>query len=258
MRVKFQQWNLILYTDSLFTSFSIIGTYYFLSSETRFKKVLSILLLVFSVFLRPTGLGLLLGLLAVLVSDFYLDKRKSNLTKWSVTLACVLIFLIGLNKFLQYYIGFFLETYSSGEIIYPGIPYLIDSPEHFVFPDKHQWPIIQLIEVFYINSGYLFKATSLKASMFLLHIKPYYSWPHNGFILGYLLPVYFFAVKGVTKMASIKSTVFLLSFVLFQLLAVSFTSENWDGRFLLPVLPIVFVLAGIGVRLPRRGFYNRK
>jgi hypothetical protein len=102
----------------------------------------------------------------------------------------------------------------------------------------------------------MFKITTVKALLFLAHVKPYYSFLHNAFIVCFLLPVYFFAIRGVRHILENKMRVLLFVFIGFQVVTVSLTSENWDGRFLLPVLPWVFIVSALGIsafRIERPG-----
>ncbi len=86
----------------------------------------------------------------------------------------------------------------------------------------------------------------LKGLLFIGNVKPYYSWLHNAHIAVFLYPVYTAAAYGFWHLEKVKLKLVTGSFIAFQFLTVCFTSVNWDGRFLLPVLPLVFNLAGHG------------
>jgi hypothetical protein len=66
--------------------------------------------------------------------------------------------------------------------------------------------------------------------------------------------MYFLAIKGFRLMNNHELKIFIGTFLGLQILMVSLTSENWDGRFLLPVLPVVFILSSFGIS----GYLNIK
>jgi hypothetical protein len=101
---------------------------------------------------------------------------------------------------------------------------------------------------------YFAKLTLLKGLLFVGHIKPYYSGLHNLFIACYLYPCYALAIKGFWMLRKRPVVQAMFVFILFQIITVSLTSENWDGRFLLPVLPLVFVFATAGVKDVVKGY----
>jgi hypothetical protein len=79
------------------------------------------------------------------------------------------------------------------------------------------------------------------------HVRPYFSAPHNLLILGYLLPLYSFAIVGFVSLARKSLCWLILAVVGSHLLFVGFTWADWDGRFLIYILPCFTVLAAGGI-----------
>jgi len=157
---------------------------------------------------------------------------------------------------MKYYA--FIESYSKAELIYPNISLGLQLPVDLIIPSDEHAPLTCLLMFMYSNPVYFLKITSLKLLLFLGNIKPYFSRAHNALIIGFLFPLYFFALKGFQYfMAHRKEHYFMAGFIIMQTAIVSLTSENWDGRFLIPVLPFVFMLSAVGINrwLQRYHFY---
>ena len=83
-----------------------------------------------------------------------------------------------------------------------------------------------------------------KVFFFFGHIRPFYSQVHNLIIMLVLYPCYLFAILTLKKYPIEQSAkVFICTFILSQAAVVALYMEDWDGRFLLPVIPFVFLLA---------------
>lgn len=146
-----------------------------------------------------------------------------------------------------------IETYSRGDVIFLYPEIIVEEGDSLNLP-KMASPISNLIYFIVHNFPYFIKLASLKLGYFFLNMKPYYSYPHNTFLL-LLLPIYYFAIKGgFSKSISLQARSFIYTFIAFQALIVMLTVEDWDGRFLVPVLPFIFILSAAGVS----NFYSKK
>lgn len=244
---KFQQWNLIVYTDASFAHLTMISVFCLHKANSKLHYFLAIAMIIFTAFLRPTGMGFLFAIFAYFGFSSFEAIFKNKFFGVSISVLAFCIFLVLLNFAMSHYINWFIESYAKAEIIYPNESLFVQKPENLTFPNENHIPLIRLITFFLYNPVYMFKITALKMALFIGHIKPYYSISHNIFIVGFLYPIYFFAVRGFSRFPNKKLKFFILAFVFFQILTVSFTSENWDGRFLLSLLPWIFLLAGFGV-----------
>ena len=245
--IKFQQWNLIIYTDAIFSHMVIISIYALVKSRNVKEQMVVILLIIFTSFLRPSGLGLLIATAIYLVNRFTESREVKLYPRLIMLTLLILIFAWFLNYALNNFIDSFIESYKMAEIIYPNINILVNQPLHLYIPDTNYQPLFRLFLFIVNNPVYFIKISIVKGLLFLGHIKPYYSFAHNLFIVGFLYPTYLLAIKGFLSMKKDSLKLLMLSFLVFQFLTICLTTENWDGRFLLPILPVIFTLASIGV-----------
>lgn len=245
--IKIHQWNMIVYTDSLFTSATIITIALIHFSTTTKLYLLSCIATIFTILIRPTGIGFLLAVLGQFLFRLFRVKQIKRFQKIQIVSIASLIFLLLLNFVLRDYIGSFLESYTKAELIYPNISLSLNKPTSLVLPN-HQYPaLIKMLQFIINNPIYFAKISLIKAFLFLAHVKPYYSIFHNVAICIFLYPIYYFMIRGLKSFASSDIKIFMIAFISFQIMTVSLTSENWDGRFLLPVLPYVFIIASFGI-----------
>lgn len=243
---KFYQWNLILYTDSLFTSFVIISFYQLFQSKTNLSYILSALLIIFTTLIRPTGIGFILAVIIYLMNDSISIKNQNKWQVYSIISLALTASLLIVNQYLSGFIDSFISSYSKAEIIYPDITMGVKPNTQLIIPSKAQLPLLRFTLFIFNNTLYFLKISLIKGGLFLCHVKPYYSTWHNIYISLSLLPVYTLSLRSILWVKS-SSKYFAVSFIVLQTLVVAFTSENWDGRFLLPVLPCFFLLASTGV-----------
>lgn len=245
--IELHQWNTIVYTDALFASLTVISLAHLWFARSLSEKAMAALLLMYAMSLRPTGIGLALSVLIYL--GFVIRERAD--WRWNASTKAVLLvvslagFLVILNQILYSYIHWFIESYSMAEIIYPKNTLGISPAEDLYIPHAEWPPVVQLAAFIIGNILYFTKLFLVKLFLFLGHIKPYYSTAHNLLIVLILYPIYLLALYGWKKLSSTPIKASILSFLSIQTLIVALTSENWDGRFLLPLLPLVFILAGI-------------
>jgi hypothetical protein len=240
---KIHEWNTFLYTESLFTSCSIISFAVLVKSKSLLQYAVAFLLIIFTFFIRPTGFAFLIGLGCY--GFFSLNQANLKKAVWIVSLL-VLAGTILLSKMLTDYT--LIESYAKGEVIYPNMTLGIEVPTELVIPSQDKPTMIRVLLFGINNPLYFLKLFFLKLFLFLGNIKPYFSPLHNALIVMVLYPLYFFTIRGFIKFPALrKEKYFIAGFVVAQSLTVAFTSENWDGRFLVPLLPYVFLLSADGI-----------
>lgn len=237
--IKIHQWNFFLYTESLYTSFSIILIWLLLVKLSSPWSVLGFFLcMTWTCMLRPTSVCVVGGI--AVYGLYRLHSIKPHLFLFGVLLVA-LVSLLGLNKMLQDYE--LIESYQKAEIIYPNIKLWVEVP-HELVALKTSYPIWDLVAFIIYNPIYFTKLFIVKLALFYANIKPYFSWMHNVAIVLFLWPLYLLMGKMLYDFWGKREVMVLATIVVFQGLIVGLTTENWDGRFLVPVLPFVFVLAG--------------
>jgi len=249
---EFQQWNLIVYTDALFANSVVIVIYLLLIARTPLQQAMVYLLMIFVALLRPPGIGFIIAVVCSIIFGNRIFSRGNVALKVFMIVAVLLVGGFVVNAVLADFVDSFIDSYSKAEIIYPNISLGIAIPNQLIIPDENHIPILRLAHFAVFNPVYFVKISTLKVLLFLGHVKPYYSLLHNLYIGIYLGAAYFFALWGIRRFPSRRAGNFVLLFTGFQIATIALTSENWDGRFLLPLLPWVFIAAAVGITDFRR------
>jgi hypothetical protein len=255
--IKIHQWNSYIYTESLFINFSIICFALLSLSKEKMHHIFTALIIIFTVFLRPTGIALFIATCAYLLYKMFQQKQLS-IGKLLIIIASVFVILsIVLNAMLEEYIFYFIDSYSKAELIYPNINLGFSAPKQLTIPSTTHAPLLQLIEFIVYNLVYFLKLFIIKFLLFAGNMKPYFSVAHNIWIALVLYPIYTWAIYGFKKMEWSAENVWMSIFILIQTLTVSVTSENWDGRFLILILPFVFIYAAFGITTAWNNYRSR-
>ena len=244
---KFLQWNLIVYTDALFSHMVIISVYTLFIARNAKQKVGAFVLILCTCLLRPTGVGLLVATTIYFVNTAVQARNFRFYQKFTALIFVTFLLFLLLNQVLVHFIDSFIESYQMAEIIYPKVKVFINEPSSLYIPGKDKPALIKLFLFIVMNPIYFLKISAMKGLLFIGHIKPYYSLFHNIVIASFLYPIYLLAIKGYFAMNEHHLKQLFFSFIAFQFLTVSLTSENWDGRFLLPILPLTFILSSVGL-----------
>jgi hypothetical protein len=248
-------WNLFLYAESLMISLYCIS-FFFLSQAYRgklstFQAILGILILIWAIMVKPTGVALLAGLMAVAVTFAW--KRITNLG-WKVAFSTALVvgFLVLLNLMLATF-GI-VEAYKNGEVVYnihkmAHMDYasvlMISVPDNLSVPVAEWSPLGKMIYLWIFNPMYSLQLFGTKLFYYLMYVRPYYSYVHNIMALCALLPMYIAFVHVIRrKSLGLLPKVFSLALIGCSALSVALLSDDWNSRFLMPVLPLFFVVGG--------------
>ena len=254
-------WNSYLLAESLYASMVCISLY--LLWQVRNKPSLRLisltsLVVVFTIFIKPTGIGLL-GALGVVWLVRTLRKIQSGAMRSALAVGIILIFLAVVNRMLTTYL--IIENYKIGEIIYaittlpnhPDLDQMVITPPANAYEPPAEWPQIIRIPAFIIHHPvYWLKLFFSKVFYFLVHIRPYWSWSHNAVSLVFLIPAYLLAIRALVKgRLHGELRIFFLAYVTIHTLSVSLTSVDWDGRFIVPIIPVLFIAAVQGLSKPK-------
>lgn len=249
-------WNLFVYAESLMISLYCMG-FYFLSvaykgNLTLGKGILGAVVFVWAILCKPTGVALLAGLMAVGIVWAW---KKLPSIGWRIAFsgAVAVGFLALLNQMLSTF-GI-VEAYQNGEIVYNvhKLPeyasYLqLAVPANLDLPAQDLQPNSKILYLWAFNPIYSLKLFGAKLFYYLLYVRPYYSWPHNLLALGLLLPMYWAFVRSMLgRSLGIYPKVFSLTVVGCSVLSVALLADNWNSRFLMPVLPLVFLVGSGGL-----------
>ncbi|UOQ97980.1 hypothetical protein MUN81_00430 [Hymenobacter sp. 5317J-9] len=242
-----QQFNVFLLTESLFISLVALsfGAFTRLQFGTRRDWLGFFVLLILTALARPNGF--LVALAAGLAGLDALRRRPDHRAWRAVLLGLVLLSPLlwrALNHQLATY--YLMDTYQRGELIFRSPLWAVRQAAPLQMPPPGTGPAMRVIYFAAHNPLYLGRLMLGKLFVFVSYLKPHYSLPHR--VLGVLVlwPGYWLAARA-TRRASIwrPVRVFLAAVFLLQAAIITLTVDDWDVRFLAPVLTAVFVLAAL-------------
>jgi len=248
-------YNSYILAESYFISMISISIFFLVkwlnSGFTLIYSLFGGIVLVITVLIKPTGIALLAGIIAIGIANYW---QYINHSIWKIALVVLLIipFFLLVNRMLETY-GF-IENYKLGEVVYGvsefgGNPIYsalkVSRPVELELTYRELPPLLELIYFIWNYPFYWIKLFLVKLFYYLTHIRPYWSFFHNIFNLIFLLPLYFFFIRSLVHYrGDFRIRLFTIVFITMNILSVCVLSVDWDGRFLLPVLPLVFLWAG--------------
>jgi hypothetical protein len=244
-----QQFNCYLLTESLFISMSVLSFAAYVRVRTGGWRawVVFLLTLLLTALTRPNGFVLTLAALTAGLEN--LRQRPSKRLFWAAVGAIVVaipLALVVLNQRLQSY--FIVETYQRGELIYGSSVWAVHSATPLMMPSDGIGQVPRILYFAAHNPGFLLRLMFGKLFVFVSGMKPYYSVAHRIVYVLVLWPLYVLAVRGTQRQDVWKlGRVFLAAVPLWQAAVIMLTVEDWDVRFLAPVLPFVFILAALAI-----------
>ena len=252
-----QQFNCYLLTESLFISLSILSFWALVRARAGgwLAWVLLLSLLLLTTLVRPNGFVVAGAVGVAGLATLYAKKRR---VFWLAVGGAVLASPLAVWWLNHQLVSFFIvETYLRGELMFATPVWAVHPSAPLVLPPAG---IGQMSRVLYFaahNPGFLAKLILGKLFVFFSSIKPYYSLIHKMISVMVLWPLYYFAVRGARQAAVwLPARAFLAGVPLLQAAVVMLTVDDYDVRFLAPVLPFIFTLAalqvGVGLAPARR------
>jgi hypothetical protein len=246
--IPFYSWNFYLYSESIFFSFSLI-LYFFLCKFEQQRLVYffciwtMIIVLIFS---RPFGILFIPPLFIY----FLFANYKESKTKW-LTLGVSFAFLIS---------AFFLinSVFHGGEDMDAMKPFV----EEHIICFLPQNPKGAQLDLKYYNNGlqdifyyiihnplHFTKLMLQRLWSFFKFTRPWYSKFHNYALLVFIIPIYLLFLLGIKRAFSKISnlTIYCFALVVFYSSATTFQCDDWHSRFTYPIMPVIFVIASLGL-----------
>ena len=254
--IPIQQWNRCLLTESIFISLVLLFIWA-CSIENKKSKWLSLFIIaIAAASVRPNGGTLLITCLVIYYIHFINSIQKKNI--YIIVGVCIGTLLYLLNACTDTFYSFLLNSFNKGEVIceYPGWTVTI----HTLHENNHSTgSIIKTFLLFYDHPVESIQLAVYRLIALWTDLRAYYSYIHNVFIGIFLLIGYSMAVIGFIQSKKIYRELFLITIIYTGLnsLLVMITYADWDGRFLSPLLPIVFIWSGLGIDYSIR-FLNRR
>lgn len=233
--VEIKGFDMYIYTESFFSNMIIISIWSFFTKPIWITSIL----ISIATLSRPTGIFLPISF-AVYGIYHYNEKFNKKLL-----ILLISIFTVFIGLFLNFQLSTYtlIESYEKGEVIFPDINFGADVPNCLYIPDN-KGSILSVLSFAFHNFWYFSKLTFTKFIFYIAHIKPWYSTLHNLLIVFTLYPIYAFSFLSIFRsIMNRKTKILFFSFIILNIICISLTSESWDGRFLIPVLPFFIVLA---------------
>jgi 4-amino-4-deoxy-L-arabinose transferase-like glycosyltransferase len=236
------RWHAYILTDSLYTSLVILSTWsiYRASERKGHWYLIATIVVLATALVRPNG-WILFPVAAVFWTARAMPPGRP---RWLAASAAVLLAVIAviavLNfgardqaRVLEFLIrrGDVIWGYPEGRLLMPADP---ESAERswltlWNYVLRHPLETVHL-------------AISRVATE-LIRARPFYPALINGILLAYLLPLYIFALLGFSRLRNKPLAHLLAAVVSGHLLIVGVTFADWSGRFLVYILPLVFVFS---------------
>ena len=224
---QIQQWNLFLFTESIFISCSIF-LYYFVNrlilGNNRDYIALSIVLFMIA-FIRPTGIFYSISTSVLLVSMII---KKGFSIKMLQPISIIAFIIIANIVFNYFNLNNYYSLSSENKWVIGGYDSLfVDSSPNYT---------LSKIKLFFLRFIYYFSSW-----------RPYFSFTHNLLTLITLIPIYILSFIGIKNHKNSVITQFLLVSILLFASFAMIIFINWQGRFLAVILPAFIILAGYGI-----------
>ncbi|MGB8194693.1 MAG: glycosyltransferase family 39 protein [Chitinophagaceae bacterium] len=253
--IPFQKWTVFLFTESVFFSLLIIYCYVLFAKFNRryAKPVLLSLLLFLLIICRPTGMLVIPASLALVSHHLFVNRQK---------LWAALIWLPGLIGLI-----FLLDTAMKGKGEFDFIAPFVQ--EHIICglpgnaaagraeAENSLWGLLLYVLNHFID---FIKLGFARLVAFFGMFRSYYSGLHNLLLMASFYPVYILASFAIRHSFRNQRRFFIFSVTLVATFAISvmLTCDDWHNRFIMPVMPIIFIYAAIGGTLLYNIIYRRK
>jgi hypothetical protein len=206
---------------------------------------LLLLALILTALARPNGflVALAAGLAGLDSLRHRPDRRAWRATLLLLVLASPLLWQ-ALNHQLETY--YLMDTYQRGELIFRSPLWAVHQVAPLDMPPPGTGPAARVLYFAVHNPGYLAHLMLGKLFVFVSYLKPHYSLVHKAVGVLVLWPAYWLAARATRRRQVWRpARVFLAAIFLLQAAIIMLTVDDWDVRFLAPVLTVVFVLASL-------------
>ncbi len=248
-------WNTVAMTESLMQSVTCFLLYVLVNFRSTAKDFLLIILLLFLlVFIRPTGI------LIVVASCIFLMTRYNHLTQGKpmlrigILIGFVVLSYIGARQMFTHWD--FMSQLRKGNIV-TYVDLIEDGSldtgslrmdtTGLTIANDGDHPMDKLLFFAFNNPSHFTVAAFRKIFYLLAGVRPYYSVYHNVFIVLWLLVIYSMSFLGWRANANLPVGMFVLAVILANCVLIGIGTVDWDNRFYIPMAPGIVLLAGGGV-----------
>ena len=254
-----QQFNVFLLTESLFISLVALsfGAFTRVRGGRRADWAWLIIVLLLTALARPNGF---LVALAAGLAGLDALRRLPDRRQWRAALVFLVLLApllwVALNHQLATY--YLMDTYQRGELIFRYPLWAVHQARPLLMPPNGTGPVLRVLYFAAHNPTYLGRLMLGKLFVFVSYLKPHYSLAHRAVGVLVLWPAYWLAARATRRPGIWRpARVFLAAIFLLQTAIVMLTVDDWDVRFLAPVLVAVFVPAALELAARRPQLHHR-
>lgn len=241
--IPLQTFNSFLQTESLFFSFTILFSCYLLSLQNLTAKNFTaiFLFLILICLTRPTGL------LWVPCTFLYLFFRFLKVFSVPVKIGITVVSSVGFLFFLNVALGSggeldFMLPFRDESIIC-GVPTVAHSLD--IKTSDNPNSIFGILYYVTHNFDQFIKLAWVRSKAFWGLFRSYYSTGHNIYLGLYFFPAYVLALLSIRKWFRQNKHLLLYcsSLLTITWISVILTCDDWHNRFILSVIPYIYILA---------------
>ncbi len=244
-----QQFNPYLLTESLFISLSVLSFAALVRVRAGGRGPWAVLLalLALTALARPNGfvVALAAALAGLAALRGWPDRWPFRAVLAGLALASPLLWQALNHQLATFHL---MDTYRRGELMFLVPTWAVHPAAPLWFPPAGTGPAARVLAFAAHNPGYFARLALGKLFVFVSGLKPHYSLAHRAANVLLLWPLYALAVRGARlREVWAPARVFLAAGPLLQAAVVMLTVDDYDVRFLAPVLPFVFALAALAL-----------
>ncbi|MDW3211739.1 MAG: hypothetical protein R8N23_17860 [Reichenbachiella sp.] len=257
-------WNNYILPEAIYSSFTIFSIFRLVKpNQSHFGVILSILIIGYTSLIKPTGIALILALFVIC----FVKLQKLGSLRWVLLVFFFLSFLALGNQMVTSFT--MVQNFLTGELVYsvasyphlPGFDWMmVTIPNNLFIPEKSYSPFFEILIFSVSNPLFSLKLFFGKLIYFVLHLRPYWSLWHNAFVICTLYPLYYFSCMAYKK--NIRHPlwkIWVFTYLIAHCLFIGLYTASWDGRFLMPIYPLITLLAGSYLAthsLPKWSLFN--
>lgn len=248
------QWNTAVLTESLFCSLTILILYVVVSSNRNLGYYVAVASMAAILLLtRPTAVVVIVGIVGYGLAE---NWRMIGNKVWKIRIVFVVLAAVSFAAaslmfdhwdFTEQYVEGNIVTYMNsieGSELYRESLRL--STDELILPDPEEPSIIKIITFVYQNPIHFLSAFFLKIGYLITGVRPYYSSIHNGFMLIWMIVIYFLFFLGVKAQKLPNTRLLAFTIICVNCLLVGISTVDWDNRFYVPMQPVIVLMAAGG------------
>ena len=240
-------WHLFILTESLYSSFVIFSCWsiYKAHLNPSFKNyIICSIILIATILIRPNGWVFI----PIACCFFIFNSTRLNLKiRVSLILLSLLLFIIGavsiiiINNSTEVTNPY--ELMIKGEVIWDHPNERIEMPKDLSY-NKSNWSSVFIYVIDHPISS--LKLISLRIGKMFIQIREHHSFKYKAHILMWVLPAYLLGLLGLFYYKKRSIILLIISIIIGHSIIVGLTHASHESRFIIYILPIIYILSGFG------------